>query len=784
MRRYISHYFARLALVAGLFVAAITATSANPPIPPGAIHSFTTPSSSGVNADGGSVQSRLTAMPDGYLYGTSTIGGANGVGTIFKCRADGSHFTVLYSFSAVSGGNPYTTAPGTFPNSNVGTPGVTNNDGYSAYNLTPGTDLGPSQQDPYFYGTTQFGGQYGDGTIFAIGKDGTNFHVLHHFGSPKDGNGNTISDGLHATCGLVEGPDQLLYGVTQNGGAAGSGVVWQIHRDGTGYTILHTFNGTTDGAHPHGALTYNGTKGDFYGTTLFQGSLGNATTGGTIYTITSAGTFTVISNFTQASGSVPAAELTDGGDGNYYGTCSQGGTLGGGTVFRIAYDGTGFRALYNFDTLRSDGTNFTGAVPLGALTYYPIDGNLYGTTSAGSLNGNGSIFRIKIFTDPAVPVGPFQAVTVDTTINPGQNPNGVKVNRGGFAAEAALTYSPVDQYLHGTTFNGGTGGVGTLYRLAPVHSNLLWVNADGRANLWTIDTVQESATGNNPRFTSSHDFGPYPGWQATGLTTGPDGADRVLWTHSDGMIALWYIDTQAFTTGTPDKQKVYGPYPNWAATSITVGSDGTEHILWDYTAPLPPSSTGPISLWSISQTSSTFSYQDYGPFDTWTAVSLSSSLNTTHLLWHTPAGAASLWTIDPLGNIVLTPTFGPFKGATGKNTWIPIQVAAGLGGERELLWVDSSSGAASFWSVDEQGNYTIFPNPKTPPAYGSVTYGPYSGWSCVSIACGPNGVPRLLWSNPGQGLAAFWSMNPDGSFTQQVYGPYPGWQCVAASIGP
>jgi uncharacterized repeat protein (TIGR03803 family) len=93
----------------------------------------------------------------------------------------------------------------------------------------------------------------------------------------------------------------------------------------------------------------------------------------------SAQTFTSLLSFTGSNGSSPfMGVLTQGVDGNLYGTASAGGTHGKGTVFKITPGGK-LTTIYSFCT-KSNCTD--GSTPYGGLVL-GSDGNFYGTTFAG-----------------------------------------------------------------------------------------------------------------------------------------------------------------------------------------------------------------------------------------------------------------------------------------------------------------------------------------------------------------------------------------------------------------
>ena len=199
--------------------------------------------------------------------------------------------------------------------------------------------------DGNFYGTTGNGGTNNVGTVFRMDTSG-HVTVLHSF---------VTTDGMFPKASLVQGTDGWLYGTTSDrgtlptpGGAAGVGTVFKIKTDGTSFTNLHTFgqsdgNSGIDGWGPMAGLV-QGSDGDFYGTTSLGGALGGQ---GTVFKITSTGTFTRLHTFTNPEGRTPVAPLIQASDGNFYGTTTEGGTAG----FNTAVHGTIFKIclLYTSD---------------------------------------------------------------------------------------------------------------------------------------------------------------------------------------------------------------------------------------------------------------------------------------------------------------------------------------------------------------------------------------------------------------------------------------------------
>jgi uncharacterized repeat protein (TIGR03803 family) len=348
------------------------------------LHSFSaTPAPNYTNSDGASPQAGLL-FSGNTLYGTTAYGGAGGVGTVFRLNADGTGFTNLHSFAALSGALQ------------------TNSDG--AY---PIDDLVLSGNT--LYGTAYQGGSAGNGTVFKLNTDGTGFTNLHVF-TATSGN----SDGIYPIGGLVL-LGNTLYGTATSGGAGGDGTVFALNTNGTGFTNVHVFTATSgplktnsDGAYPHDGLVLSGST--LYGTTVQGGLYGNTYTAygsGTIFKVDIDGTgFTNLHSFaaantngsgyiTNSDGANPNVGLTLSGS-TLYGTADVGGSGGVGTVFAINIDGTRFVNLHSFPAIAFDSnyTNSDGALPSAGLI---LSGNtLYGTSGDGGTSGNGTVFSITL----------------------------------------------------------------------------------------------------------------------------------------------------------------------------------------------------------------------------------------------------------------------------------------------------------------------------------------------------------------------------------------------------
>jgi len=267
--------------------------------------------------------------------------------------------------------------------------------------------------DGNIYATTSIGGSKTIGcfcgTAFKITPQGT----LTSFS--LDGTDGAIPD-----AGFLLGRNGLFYGTTSSGGASGNGEVFSVNSQTGALTVLHSFAGS-DGASPEAPLTL-GPGGKYYGTTTF----GGANNFGTVFSITSSGTFKSLHSFSGAGqGQIPSAGLTLGSDGVLYGVTYGGGINGSGTIFKITASG--------IFTKLSDIAGSTGSLLLAA------DGNMYGTTVAGGDIGQGSVFKLT----PAGVVTVLHSFDVIDGANP----------------EAGLVQAS-DGKLYGTTVFGGGHGEG------------------------------------------------------------------------------------------------------------------------------------------------------------------------------------------------------------------------------------------------------------------------------------------------------------------------------------
>jgi uncharacterized repeat protein (TIGR03803 family) len=277
--------------------------------------------------------------------------------------------------------------------------------------------------DGNFYGTTESGGSYSDGTIFRVTTNG----VLTSLYSFTGG-----TDGANPYAGLTLGSDGKFYGTTELGGTNHDGTVFKVTTNGV-LTSLASFNGT-NGAEPYAGLTL-GSSSIFYGTT-YAGGISNA---GTIFKVGTNGILTSLASFVITNGQYPYyGSLALGSDGNLYGTTSAGGSNYEGTVFQVTTNGV-LTSLVSF-------TGFNGSEPYAGLTLGSSN-IFYGTTYAGGSHNAGTIFQV--------------------TTNGGLTSLVSFANTNGLNPVACLTLGS-DGNLYGTTCAGGSdgsAGSGTVFQV-------------------------------------------------------------------------------------------------------------------------------------------------------------------------------------------------------------------------------------------------------------------------------------------------------------------------------
>jgi len=271
----------------------------------------------------------------------------------------------------------------------------------------------------------------------------------------------TAPEGENPVAGLALDANGTLYGTAASGGSSYCGTVFALTRSRSGgweESTLHNFAcGPSDGKSPYSALVLD-QSGDLYGTTVYGGSHDC----GIVFELTrlpgGGWSESVIHDFGardhgQVDGCHPYSSLVFDASGNLYGTTSVGGggitegscQEGCGTVFQLSpAKGGGWTesVIHRFHGRNNDGEN-----PYSGLA---IDGsrNLYGTSFAGGTVFGGTIFELT----------PGKKGWKENVLHNFQG------GRDGANPYAGLILSRAG-VLYGTTSNGGSSNVGTVFKL-------------------------------------------------------------------------------------------------------------------------------------------------------------------------------------------------------------------------------------------------------------------------------------------------------------------------------
>jgi uncharacterized repeat protein (TIGR03803 family) len=295
------------------------------------------------------------------------------------------------------------------------------------------------------YGTTTSGGTLGYGTVFElVNSQGTySERVLHSFT-------RSTVDGAYPYGSLTMDISGNLYGTTYQGGANDAGTVFELVNSSGTYNemMLHSFtNSGADGGYPAAGLVMDASSGNLYGTT----NQGGAYAVGIVFElVNSAGTYNerILHSFTNSGGDggYPYAGLLMDGSGNLYGTTTNGGASGAGTVFELVNSSGSYSeaVLYSFTNSGGD-----GGYPYAGLLM-DGSGNLYGTTINGGASGFGTVFELVNSS------GTYSETVLHNFTKPGS---------GDGANPLAAVIMDAKGNLYGTTSLGGASGYGTVFEL-------------------------------------------------------------------------------------------------------------------------------------------------------------------------------------------------------------------------------------------------------------------------------------------------------------------------------
>jgi len=410
------------------------------------------------NFPNGSGSEARLIVSNNVLYGTTLGGGASGWGVVFRVNTDGSGFTNIHSFSNGSGGS---TVRGGL--------------------VLAGNTL---------YGTTESGNSQNQGIIYAVNTDGGGFTNLHGFSATGNAPSGveTNYDGKQPNRNLVL-LGNTLYGTAQYGGTNGYGTIFSLNTNGSGFTVLHTFTAydpvyitNGDGANPSAGMILSGNR--LYGNTRTGGKWGN----GVIYAINPDGTgFTNLYSLIAEDGNPNTAGMVLASN-ELYGVTFGTGTnsyFAGGAIFSVTTNGTGYQNFYEFSVLLgTDNTNRDGFEPWDSLII--VSNVLYGTARDGGVYGQGTVYALNL----SAPTPPIQFTASPTNgsidlmvqfTSPDVDANGHQITSwnwdfgdGGTSTEQnpMYTYDSAGTYtvtLVATNIRGGTVmGVGPEVTALPI----------------------------------------------------------------------------------------------------------------------------------------------------------------------------------------------------------------------------------------------------------------------------------------------------------------------------
>ncbi len=388
----------------------------------------------------------LILAGDGNFYGTTRIGGTNGLGTVFRLEPGGV-LTTIFEF-------------------HPGLPGVA---------PVSGLIEGP---DGRLYGVTAL-----SGIVYRLALDGSNFESLIKF----TGIAGAVP-GTDPLGPLTLGSDGNFYGVTDAGGFDNQGTVYRLTPSG-GYTTLIQFPFGANNIGPHSPL-YLGRDGNLYGTNNSK-----------VVRMTNTGQATVVGNIGSTDGSEGA--LIEGLNGDFYGTTASG--VSNGSIFRLSQ----FGSLETLVVFSGVGESAIPREPFSGLTL-GTDGNFYGTLTMGSLGGGVfRMSPAGKFSVLANRISPFSSVVEDGDGNffgttAGDSSLSSKIYKmnpaGSILAEQSLPtntspFSPLiratDGMLYGTSrsFFGGSP-LGSIYRTT---------SALAVETLFTFTSATAASSGSRPQ---------------------------------------------------------------------------------------------------------------------------------------------------------------------------------------------------------------------------------------------------------------------------------------------
>ena len=398
------------------------------------------------------------------------------------------------------------------------------------------------------YGRTMAGGANGEGVIFQVGTDGSDYEVAVAFEPGKD-NGQ----------GKVPRHDNMMWdgtrfwGTALEGGQDDNGVIYTFDPASGSYAPVHAYAGAPgDGSQSHSSLVMG--TGAHY---ALSAAGGRHDRGALLQVDPTTGAAALAYSFDTSTGDDPHGRLTIGSDGQtLYGMTRSGGKDGTGVIFSFAPASGTYTVLKHFGKA-DDATN--GSTPdHGFLTL--VGDSLWGLTTAGGTDGLGVLFRIDQDGSDFTIVHSFGAGDDD-----GERPHG--------------SVTLLGDELYGTGYSGGQFGMGTVFR----------VGTDG-SGYETIASFGGSVTGAYPKdnVTFSADGTAMFGMTIAGGANDPDCSE------ADGTV-FSVVTPPPLTTGDPDPTTTVPTEPTTTDPGATVPSTTPPSDPTDPTPPAPDPAASPAA---------------------------------------------------------------------------------------------------------------------------------------------------------------------------------------------
>ncbi|HKF49612.1 MAG TPA: choice-of-anchor tandem repeat GloVer-containing protein [Terracidiphilus sp.] len=601
--------------------------------------------------DGSFPGGALVSDANGNLYGTTRVGGAHGVGSVFELVVNGEgNYTarVLYSFTAGNDGGFPLAGVVLDANGNLfgsaatgGVHGlgdvfelVNNGNGTytesTLYSFAGGADgLNPEAPLVFdahgnLFGTTSAQASPHDGSVFELVSNGNGTYTestLYSFTGGADGSG--------PSGGLAIDANGNIFGTTFSGGSHHEGVIFELQGNGQGgYSerTVYTFTGGSDGSVPTAGVIIDA-NGNLYGTNSVGGPQG----GGVAWELVNSGggqySFLTLYGFTGAT--VPGQNNPNPGglvmdiSGNFFGTTQYGGSSDDGTAFELVYSGT--PGNYTQKVLRSFTGSADGSQPASGPLLMDASGNLFGITMAGTASFGGAVWEFSPpdATDASNTFYGNQVVNGRLTANSFSgnganltNVTAVALNCAGCITDAQLQNSyaaadaPSGNALNALALNGLsstafaiTGAGGNTFAGPQIFSSTITANA--------------ALNGTSAGFSgplSSSGFALSPAGSATasqGFNSTPLDLPASIYSSNtaapENILFRWQAEPVAATNNTPNPAAtlnlLYGPPASPSETGLSVNQDGTFNFAAGQTFPGTLASGSNPSFGTVTATS-------------------------------------------------------------------------------------------------------------------------------------------------------------------------------------